>query len=185
MIQVEDCFYLGYVKRVVGLSGELEIALDVDDPTKYKKKESMLLMIKNNLIPFFISHITIRSTSAIVKLNGVDSQAQAEELLSAEVYMPVSELPPIKGKNKFYYHEIIGYQAMDTSGNALGKVKDVIDQTIQPVMAIDLNGVEILIPLIDEFLVLVDKENKTITVSPPDGLIELYTKPNPIKHDPE
>lgn len=177
MIQIEDCFYLGYVKRVVGLQGEIEVLLDVDDTSKYKKKESMLLMIKNNLVPFFISQIQIRANSAVVKLNGINSSLEAENLLGAEVYMPLTELPPIKGKNKFYYHEVIGYQVIDSKGTSLGILKDIVDQTIQPVMSIDKDGMEILLPLINEFLVSVNKDEKTIIVSPPEGLIELYTNP--------
>lgn len=177
MIQVEDCFYLGYVKRVVGLQGELEILLDVDDPAKYKKKESMLLMIKNNLVPFFISQIQVRAGSAVVKFSNINSSAEAGNFIGAEVYLPLNELPPIRGKNKFYYHEVVGYKVHDQKGNLIGILKDIIDQTIQPVMSIDKDGVEILLPLIDEFLVAVDKEKKLITVSPPEGLIELYTQP--------
>lgn len=178
MIQVEDCFYLGYVKRVVGLQGELEIWLDVDDPTKYKKKESMLLMLKNNLVPFFISQLQIRAKSAVVKFNTINSAMEAETYVGSEVYLPLTELPPIKGKNKFYYHEVVGYSVHNQHDEPIGVLKDIIDQTIQPVMSIDNKGIEILLPLIDEFLVSVDKENKILKVSPPEGLIELYTNPS-------
>ena len=35
-------------------------------------------------------------------------------------------------------------------------------------------GIEILIPMNDEFITKVDRENKTIIVDTPEGLIDLY-----------
>ena len=35
-------------------------------------------------------------------------------------------------------------------------------------------GKEILIPIIDEFIVSVDRESKILTVQTPDGLLDLY-----------
>ena len=37
-----------------------------------------------------------------------------------------------------------------------------------------LDGVEILIPINDEFIKEVDRKNKTIVVDTPEGLIDLY-----------
>ena len=44
----------------------------------------------------------------------------------------------------------------------------------QSVMQIDNNGIEILIPAVDEFLDTIDRENKIIYVQAPEGLIEIY-----------
>ena len=43
---------------------------------------------------------------------------------------------------------------------------------IQP--EIDKNGTEILIPLIDDFIIALDRANKTITLETPEGLVDLY-----------
>ena len=36
------------------------------------------------------------------------------------------------------------------------------------------NGTEILIPLIDDFIIALDRANKTITLETPEGLVDLY-----------
>ena len=36
------------------------------------------------------------------------------------------------------------------------------------------NGVEVLIPIVDEVIKEVDREHKTIRVAAPNGLIDLY-----------
>jgi 16S rRNA processing protein RimM len=35
-------------------------------------------------------------------------------------------------------------------------------------------GVEILIPMIDHFLVTIDRDNKKVVMNLPEGLIEMY-----------
>ena len=44
----------------------------------------------------------------------------------------------------------------------------------EPLFEIDRNGIEILIPMNDEFIVEVNRKTKTITVETPEGLIDLY-----------
>ena len=39
---------------------------------------------------------------------------------------------------------------------------------------IDKNGTEILIPLIDDFIIALDREKKSITLETPEGLVDLY-----------
>jgi len=39
---------------------------------------------------------------------------------------------------------------------------------------VENNGQELLIPMNDEFIVKIDRENKTVVVETPDGLIDLY-----------
>lgn len=53
MLEHRDAFYLGYVKRIHGLQGELEVVLDTDNPQAYKKKESVWIEIHHQLVPFF------------------------------------------------------------------------------------------------------------------------------------
>src|SRR5687767_3470641 len=149
MIQVDDCYYLGYVKKTNGVQGAVEVSLDVDDPVKYKKKESVLLMIKNNLTPFFIEQFSIRPKTILVKFKGVNSANESELLVGTSIYMPLSELPPLKGKKKFYYHEVIGYTAIDTVHGNIGVIQDIVDLTAQAVIQIKSGNKEILVPMID------------------------------------
>ncbi|MDX1317254.1 MAG: 16S rRNA processing protein RimM, partial [Xanthomarina gelatinilytica] len=46
--------------------------------------------------------------------------------------------------------------------------------TAQALFEIDREGIEILIPMNDEFIHKIDRANKTVFVETPEGLIELY-----------
>ena len=93
--------------------------------------------------------------------------------MKSGLYLPLEFLPKLND-DKFYFHEIIGYKIEDKNFGFVGIVKSVNDSTAQSLFEIDNNGIEILIPMNDEFISKVDKENKTIFVDTPEGLIDLY-----------
>ena len=87
--------------------------------------------------------------------------------------MPLELLPKLEG-NKFYFHEIINFKLIDENFGLVGVVKGVNDTTDQALFEVDRDGIEILIPLNDDFIKKIDRTNKSITVNTPKGLIELY-----------
>jgi 16S rRNA processing protein RimM len=50
----------------------------------------------------------------------------------------------------------------------------VNEQTAQALFVINNNGKQVLIPIHDEIIKKVDRENKIIFIKAPEGLIDLY-----------
>ena len=173
-MQKEDCFYLGKSVKKYSGKGGLLVKLDTDDPSIYTKMESVFIEQNKSLIPFFIERSSLhKSTLLRVKFEDIDSEEDADKLLKSELYLPLEFLPQLTG-NKFYYHEIVGFEAEDLSFGLVGIVKGVNDTTNQAILEIDSNGSEILIPLIDDFIKSVDREQKKIILEVPEGLIDIY-----------
>ena len=173
-MQKEDCFYLGKIVKKYSFKGELLVKLDTDDPSIYTKMESVFIDKNKSLIPFFIERSSLhKSTLLRVKFEDIDSEEDADKLLKSELYLPLEFLPQLTG-NKFYYHEIFGFEAEDLSFGLIGIIKGVNDNTNQAILEIDRNGSEILIPLIDDFIKSVDREQKKIILEVPEGLIDIY-----------
>ena len=63
---------------------------------------------------------------------------------------------------------------MDQIHGNIGHITGVNDQTAQALFEINYQGKEILIPVIDEFIVSVNREEQTLHVKTPEGLLELY-----------
>jgi len=173
-MQKEDCFYLGKIVKKYSFKGELLVKLDTDDPSIYTKMESVFIDKNKSLIPFFIERSSLhKSTLLRLKFEDIDSEEDADKLLKSELYLPLEFLPQLTG-NKFYYHEIVGFEAEDLSFGLVGIVKGVNDTTNQAILEIERNGSEILIPLIDDFIKSVDRELKKIILEVPEGLIDIY-----------
>ncbi|CDF80885.1 16S rRNA processing protein RimM [Formosa agariphila KMM 3901] len=170
----EDCFFLGKIVKKYSFKGELLIKLDTDEPELFEDMDSVFIDLRNNLVPFFIESSQLHKSELLrIKFEDVDSEADADALLKSDLYLPLSFLPELEG-NKFYFHEIIGFTVEDNNFGKVGIIKSINDSTAQALFEIDRDGIEILIPMNDEFISKVDKPNKTIFVETPEGLIDLY-----------
>lgn len=171
---IEDCFYLGKIVRKYSFKGELLIKLDTDQPEIYKNLDAVFIFVGNSLIPFFIERSQLHKSDLLrVKFEEISTEEDANALLKSDVYLPLELLPKLEG-NKFYFHEVIGFVVKDVNFGNIGTIKGINDTTSQALFEIDRDGVEILIPINDEFIQKVDRETKTIIVETPEGLIGLY-----------
>ncbi|MBC9795452.1 ribosome maturation factor RimM [Sinomicrobium weinanense] len=170
----EDCFYLGKIVKKYSFKGEVLVKLDTDEPELYEKLESVFIALGNDLVPFFIEASSLHKSNLLrLRLEDVSTDEDADALLRCELYLPLSALPELSG-NKFYFHEVIGFTVEDERFGQVGLIAGVNDTTAQPLFRIDRDGREILIPMNDEFIKKVDRNNKTILMSTPEGLIDLY-----------
>lgn len=170
----EDCFYLGTIVSKFSFKGELLIKLDTDEPEAYEKLESVFIALGNNLVPFFIERSSLQKSSLLrVKFEDVNDEADAESLLKSDLYLPLEFLPKLEG-NQFYFHEIVGFAIEDKQFGKVGIISGVNDASSQALFEIDREGTEILIPINDDFIIEVNRDNQTIKVDVPEGLIELY-----------
>jgi 16S rRNA processing protein RimM len=170
----QDCFFLGKIVKKYSFKGELLAKLDTDEPELYKDLESVFIDLKGSLIPFFIESSQLHKSELLrVKFEDVDTEGDADALMKCELYLPLDFLPELED-DKFYFHEIIGFKVEDKNFGTVGIITGVNDSTSQSLFEIDRDGIEILIPMNDEFISKVDKPNKTIFVETPEGLIDLY-----------
>jgi len=170
----EDCFYLGKIAKKFSFKGEVLVYLDTDEPELYQNLESVFVELNKTLVPFFIESSSLHKEKFLrVRFEDVETEENADAILGCEVYLPLSMLPKLEG-TQFYFHEIIGFDVIDTKKGNIGKITAINDSGAQPLFEIDKNGTEILIPLIDDFIIDLDRKNRTITLETPEGLVELY-----------
>jgi len=170
---MNDCFFLGVVTKTFGYKGQVIVYLDTDEPEKYKTLEAVFVKEDEELLPYMIEEFIYKGANqAIVKFVDVNGET-AKKMVKSELYLPLSFLPPLAG-NKFYFHEVIGFEVIDKVKGNIGKCVDFMEISRQPILQIDCNGKEILIPAVDEIFETVDRENRVITISAPEGLIDIY-----------
>ncbi|MCL4128558.1 UNVERIFIED_CONTAM: hypothetical protein GTU68_054895 [Idotea baltica] len=170
----EECFYLGKIVRKHSFKGEVVIKLDTDEPELYKNMESVYVEFGSNLVPFFIDKSSLHKGNQLrVQFEDVYSEEEADSILKCGIYLPLDLLPKLDG-DKFYFHEVIGFTVVDANFGEVGSIVHINDKAAQPLFEIDRDGKEIFIPMIDDFIKKVDRQNKQIQVETPEGLIELY-----------
>jgi len=171
----EDCFYLGLIVRKHSYKGEVVIKLDTDEPELYANLDSVFIELNNKLLPFFIENSLLQKGNQLrVDFEDIQNEEDADQLLKKPIYLPLTMLPKLEG-NKFYYHEVIGFNMIDENFGIVGKIKSINDATAQVLFILENSEKkEILIPMIDEFLIEVNRDKKEILVKTPEGLIDMY-----------
>lgn len=170
----DELFQLGKIVRTFGSKGEVVFQADPEILSRIKKLESVFLSINENLVPFFIELLQPRPKGqAIVKFIDIDSSEDASHLAGCEIYIPWAMMPKQKG-TKLYSIEIEGFSVIDAIRGETGTVRTVLEMPQQALLAIDFEGKEILIPIVDEIVKKIDRKTKTIHIEAPEGLIELY-----------
>jgi len=170
----EECFYLGKIVRKHSFKGEVVIKLDTDEPELYRNMESFFVEHSKDLIPFFIEESLLQKGNQLrVRLEGVDTEQDADAIMNAGIYLPLAFLPKLTG-TKFYFHEIIGFTAVDINYGDFGSITGINDATAQSLFEIEQEGTQILIPMIDEFIKEIDRKAKRVVLETPPGLIEMY-----------
>lgn len=170
----EDCFYLGKIAKKFSYKGEVLIWLDTDEPELYENMESVFVEINKHLVPFFIVTSSLHKGDFLrTRFEDIDSEDDADGIMGKEVYLPLSLLPKLEG-DKFYFHEVIGFDAEDQRLGNIGKIVSINDSSAQPLFEILKGDTEILVPMIDDFIVKIDRENKKVILNTPEGLVDLY-----------
>lgn len=171
---VEDCYQLGYITKPHGLRGEVQAKLDVDFPKQYSELESVFVLQGQQLVPFFIESLVINQDKALIGFEEIETLDQAKALKGLQLYLPLDALPELD-EGQFYYHEIQGFDLIDESIGKVGQIERVIDAGSQVLMSVmHSSGKEILVPIVDDLMKKLDRENKELHMSLPEGLIDIY-----------
>jgi 16S rRNA processing protein RimM len=170
----EQCFLLGYVAKVHGLRGEVNVMLDVDYPEDYEDLKHLFLEQKGRIIPYFLEHFVLQpGNKALVKFEDLNTIDQVEGLVGSEVYLPLTELQELE-EDQYYFHELIGFEVFDETKGLIGPVQIVYDLETQDLLGVTHQGKEVLIPIQDGIILKVDKAAKKVFCQLPDGLLEIY-----------
>ena len=106
-------YFLGTIHRTHGVKGDVIISLDTDSPARYKSLKLIYVEVAGTLKEYDLKKISIKEKekSATIHLAGIEDMTTAEQYLKFDLYLPLSDLPKLKG-NKFYFHEVIGFEVI-------------------------------------------------------------------------
>jgi len=115
-----------------------------------------------------------RGGQAIFHFVDINSIEAAESLRGLEVQVPIEQRAPLAAGN-YFVSDLVGCEVWEAeASSALGSVRDVeFPGGAAPLLAVDTNEGEVLVPLAAEFCVRIDVKAKRIDVILPEGLRDL------------
>lgn len=174
MIKKEEVYKIGLFNKPHGIHGELQFTFTDDIFDRVDDCDYLVCLLDGIYVPFFIEEYRFRSDStALVKLEGVDTAERARMFTNVEVYFPVKHAEEAE-EGELTWNFFIGFQMKEVNHGNLGEVVDVDTATINTLFVVERqDGEELLVPAQEEFIVEINQQQRVITVELPDGLLHL------------
>lgn len=172
MIKREDVYKIGVFNKPHGIHGELSFTF-TDDIFDRVEAEYLICLLDGIFVPFFLEEYRFRSDStALVKLEGVDTAERARMFTNVEVYFPAKHVEDAE-PGELTWDFFVGFRVEEVNHGDLGEVTEVDTATINTLFVVDHQGEELLIPAQEEFILNIDQKHKVITMDLPEGLLAL------------
>ena len=173
MIRRDEVYKIGILNKPHGVRGELLFTF-TDDIFDRVEADYIVCLMDGILVPFYIEEYRFRTdTTALIKLEDVDTAEQARRFTNVEVYFPVHHARHAEEEGELTWSYFTGFRMEEVHHGHLGEVTDVDTSTVNTLFIIDHNGEELLIPAQEEFITDIDHEHRVITVSLPEGLLNI------------
>jgi 16S rRNA processing protein RimM len=108
----------------------------------------------------------------LVKFRGVDARTPLEGWNRVTLGMAAAELPPARGDGAMAPEDLAG-AAVLCRGDRIGTATALIPVPGGSLLAVDVDGREVLVPYRPPIVVQVNMERREIEIDPPAGLLEL------------
>lgn len=125
-----------------------------------------------------IETYVVYGSKVVIKFRGIDTAVQAESLEGLDILMPCNGLVDLP-EGAYYIFELVGMRVRTRTGRDLGLVRRVIETGGAPLLVIEDAAAghaerrELLVPAARSICTAIDKAAGTITIDPPEGLLEL------------
>lgn len=168
----------GSVTKVDGTEGHVLVKLSPDCDMDVFADDFLFVEVNGGIVPMRMTDVKKRGDrSATVALSNVDTESQARALVGCRVFGTPDE-DESEEDDDLDMTSLIGYTVVDEAAGRIGVIADIDDSVAaNPLLVVDTPEGETLIPAADEFVVSVDDDNRTITLSLPEGLINLDDAP--------
>ncbi len=153
---------VGKLRRPHGMHGEMVMDVLTDFPERLKPGRKLL--VGDRHLPVQIRSVRGHNQAMLIAFNGYDTPEQAGEFRNQILYASTVEQPPLE-EGEYYHHELIGLQVVDERGRLLGDLVEIMETGANDVYVVrPQTGQEILLPAIDEVILEISLEKKSMCV---------------------
>lgn len=162
------------VTKTQGRIGEVAAALLTDFPERFSTRKRLFALpakAGGARRPLLLENHWFHKGQVVLKFAGVDCISEAEELIGAEIQVPLSERAVLEDES-VYLSDLKGCVVYD-AGLEVGKVDDVQFGSGEAPLLVVKGNKEYLIPFAAEFIERLAPGEKQLHMKLPAGLLEL------------
>ncbi|MCA9516737.1 MAG: 16S rRNA processing protein RimM [Myxococcales bacterium] len=103
---------------------------------------------------------------------GVDGRDAAEALGGSYLAVPLEAVAPPDDPDEVLFHEVRGWDVVDTAGKVLGAVVAVVE-TYTELLEVrpKRGGASFFVPIVKEIVTAFDRAGRRVVIDPPEGLV--------------
>lgn len=107
-----------------------------------------------------------------VRMSGIISKEDADNLKGTKLYVPRERLPELY-EDEYYHTDLIGLSVQTLEGDNIGNIKSVLNHGASDLLEVEISNEKnsILIPFTQKIVPKVDIKNSIVIVDPPKGLV--------------
>lgn len=162
---------IGRIVSPWGLQGHIKVAVETDFPQRFTSSSQVYIDNQSAVIEDTSWH----KGQVIVKLHGVDTEDEADELVGRFIEIHCSQLYSLDD-GEYFHFQLIDLEVVTGDGDAVGKISEILSIASADVYVIRGDNGEILIPATDEIIKSVDLEKGIMVIEPMTGLLDLNEK---------
>lgn len=165
---------IGVIQKTHGVHGGLVIQTYADLADDMDIPKWVFVELEGNLVPYKLvpEESFIRDSKHIVIfVDGIGTPEQGKRLLHASICFPGEFVKAEKSGSGLSISK--GYQVSFEGRTEIGLFIEMMDIPGNPLMSIDVEGKEILVPANEEFVISQDDGTKKIHLRIPDELLDL------------
>jgi 16S rRNA processing protein RimM len=164
---------IGKIVATHGIHGSLILSHIVGNSKWLKKGDALMIEVqKGNYIPYFVEQLKANGDDEYhINIEEVTKVEIAKKLITKHVYVDGNILSLLPTDSPLLW---IGFNLIDKKVGTVGTIEDVIHTGNQWLAKVMYQDKEALVPLIEQTIEQVSIKNKTVKVTIPDGLLDIY-----------
>lgn len=166
---------IGRLRKPHGLQGEMKGELEERFWDDVAEVEAFFVEYKGAYTPFFIEYLRGKGTP-IVKFEDIDSKEDARAFTNKTLFLRKEDISLTDEEinaSDLEYGFLESYTMVEEELGEIGVILRVDEFPQQEMATVVYQEKEVLIPLLEAWVVTVDKANKTVVVALPEGLLEV------------
>lgn len=161
---------IGFITRPHGIRGEVKVNYFFEEPEKIRTLKRVYVCLKSAVCKEMeVVSLRPQGSNVILNLKDIYTRNDAETLRGSELFVQKEMLPDLD-EGQYYMDEIIGLKVKNLDNEYLGEIIDVLKLPMQEVYVIENQGIESLVPAVEEFVKKIDVTQGEMIIDPIDGM---------------
>ena len=158
----DDLVPLGKIIKPHGVKGELKVFLYNDRSSTLKEGLYIWFKLDEKFVKYSVVNLRgVTKKNQILKIKEVDTFDKAMIISKKEFFVSRNDFEELD-ENSFYLNDLIGCDVFDEKNQSLGKILDVLNFPANDVLLISYEDKEIMVPFVEDFILLFDLDNRLV-----------------------